>query len=861
MQRRSFELSLMIALSACAGMAPDGQIVDRYPVAIASDHESRLVEMAQRLFPQLPEEHRARIARAGGIGSRGFDPAAFDLGATDVPSLPEVDPDITANEYLGLLVSDELAERLTGAQWNILHAIADTLDQGKRVPHMCFAPDTDRDYAYAVNQLIEFPFQVRFQQITRWTSTATDGGGLGQGQPTTLTYSFVPDGTHVPDLGIGLGSGDSTLFDWLDGVYGDTATWQALFAQIFDRWSQLINVTYVYEPNDDGADLNGPGGQLGVRGDIRISAFNYQNDGNGGVLAYNNFPNDGDMAIDAYDTFYNNTAGNSLRLRNVLAHEHGHGLGMLHVCPAVGTKLMEPFISTAYDGPQLDDILNGIRHYGDVYEPNDSTAQVTDLGTLGIGQSATIENIGIDDNSDSDYFHVAVNERARITFAVGPDAGQYVQGPQDSSCSGGSLTNYNVVQDLRITAVDAGGNFLAGVNDTGFGEGEMMLFDTEVGGDFYFVVNGATSVNNVQRYLASALVTEIPFLTPLIEGDIPGTVDPGVPTSFGVTIDPREDVVAPGSAELLVSVNGAGYSAIPLTSNGGDSYTATLPAFACGDSVLFYLAVEGETGGVVTLPEDGSADPFRALVGDITVAFEDSFETDMGWSVTGVVGRARGRWERGVPMGDGSRGDAPSDADGSGSCYLTGNGNPGSDTDVDNGQTVLASPLLDLSGDPEAVLSYSRWYDNTGSGTGAAPGADVFTVEISNNAGISWTTLEVVGPDTAESSGGWFDASMRVADFVTPTNAVVVRFIAEDAGEGSVIEAAVDGVRISGLSCEEPATCIADITGDGQLNFFDVSAFLVAFSGGDLSVDFTGDGNLNFFDVSAFLTVFSGGCP
>lgn len=60
---------------------------------------------------------------------------------------------------------------------------------------------------------------------------------------------------------------------------------------------------------------------------------------------------------------------------------------------------------------------------------------------------------------------------------------------------------------------------------------------------------------------------------------------------------------------------------------------------------------------------------------------------------------------------------------------------------------------------------------------------------------------------------------------------------------------------------ESGSICIADITGDGLLNFFDVSAFLSAFSSGDLSVDLNDDGMLNFFDVSAFLSAFSAGCP
>jgi len=56
-------------------------------------------------------------------------------------------------------------------------------------------------------------------------------------------------------------------------------------------------------------------------------------------------------------------------------------------------------------------------------------------------------------------------------------------------------------------------------------------------------------------------------------------------------------------------------------------------------------------------------------------------------------------------------------------------------------------------------------------------------------------------------------------------------------------------------------SCAADLTGDGELNFFDVSAFLSAFNDGEPAADFTGDGSFNFFDVSAFLKAFAAGCP
>ena len=54
--------------------------------------------------------------------------------------------------------------------------------------------------------------------------------------------------------------------------------------------------------------------------------------------------------------------------------------------------------------------------------------------------------------------------------------------------------------------------------------------------------------------------------------------------------------------------------------------------------------------------------------------------------------------------------------------------------------------------------------------------------------------------------------------------------------------------------------CRADLNGDDDLNFFDVSEFLRLFNGGNLGADFNDDGELNFFDVSEFLQQFNAGC-
>lgn len=56
-------------------------------------------------------------------------------------------------------------------------------------------------------------------------------------------------------------------------------------------------------------------------------------------------------------------------------------------------------------------------------------------------------------------------------------------------------------------------------------------------------------------------------------------------------------------------------------------------------------------------------------------------------------------------------------------------------------------------------------------------------------------------------------------------------------------------------------SCPADLTGDGMLDFFDLSAFLEALGNEDPVADFSGDGLFDFFDVSAFLGAFGAGCP
>lgn len=515
--KRTYSLALAsTALPLLCGSAI-GAPAQSFPDCIASHDEQTLNEIARTMINSLTPAEKRIIAAEGGLGADAINLASM-LEDT-LPEAPVLAEGTSAKEFLGMLLSDELKSELTDMQLLVLQNRADILDEGKPLAMMCYAPGTNPKYIAVMEELFSYQFiadedgSSRFQQGNRWTRTATDGSGLTQGQPTTLTYSFVPDGTFIANTQ-GLGSGNSTLFNWLNGRYGSTATWQDLFHQVFDRWGELTGITYIHETNDDGSNVHNNRGVLGVRGDVRISAFNYPFDGNFGVLGYNPFPNDGDMVLDAFDIFYNSTSNNSRALRNVAAHEHGHGLGMAHVCPQTGTKLMEPSYSGGYDGPQLDDILNGQRHYGDPLEPNDSFGLATDLGTYADSGIETFRDMSIDDNSDEDTYKFDLTERAKVTFIVTPDADAYLNGGQlsNGNCSSGTTINYNALQDLQLEMFLLPDliNPVATVNATTSGGNESLVYEAEDTGTYYVRVSPATVINNIQRYRTTMIFASLP---------------------------------------------------------------------------------------------------------------------------------------------------------------------------------------------------------------------------------------------------------------------------------------------------------------------------------------------------------------
>jgi probable HAF family extracellular repeat protein len=78
-------------------------------------------------------------------------------------------------------------------------------------------------------------------------------------------------------------------------------------------------------------------------------------------------------------------------------------------------------------------------------------------------------------------------------------------------------------------------------------------------------------------------------------------------------------------------------------------------------------------------------------------------------------------------------------------------------------------------------------------------------------------------------------------------------------GWGRLLDGSVGAFLIEGFT--PPSMCAADLNGDGALDFFDVSAFLNAYTNREPAADFDGNGTWDFFDVSAFLGAYNAGCP
>jgi hypothetical protein len=418
-------------------------------------------------------------------------------------------------------------------------------------------------------QFLSITAAFAFVPEERWLGTASEPPGA-MGDPITLTWSIVPDGTLIQ------GEGESELVSFLDDLFVGEPTgsdltqrlWFPLVLSSFDRWSQVSGISFAYEANDDGQIHGSASGLVGTRGDFRLGGAHI--DGGSGTLAYSYFPSNSDLVFDTGDRgFFSNVTQNYRAFRNTLMHELGHGLGLDHVVSNTDAFLLEPAINISYDGPQLDDIRGLHWYYGDALEKangglgNDAVELATSLGMLATGGSLSIgadaandtfvspteiDFVSVANSVDADYFSFEIDGPVGLNAVLTPWGGVFNQAVQGSPQT---QFNANSRSNLTLTIFDQDGTtVLALANQTAEGGIESFTgLRLPAAGKYFARVTGSSEI--VQLYqldlaavaLAAALAGDFNF-----DGEV-GAADYAVwrntigSTGTGLAADANQDLI------------------------------------------------------------------------------------------------------------------------------------------------------------------------------------------------------------------------------------------------------------------------------------------------------------------------------
>ena len=327
-------------------------------------------------------------------------------------------------------------------------------------------------------------------------------------------------------------------------------------------------------------------------------------------------------------------------------------------------------------------------------------------------------------------------------------------------------------------------------------------------------------------------------------------LDDPMPSSGGsvsVEMEANDTTLDPSTA-VAVFNDGTGTQQIGLTTSNGTTFSGTLPALECPGTLSIRFAVadtEGELyeSSLSTVPVSDGAE----VIADV------DFNTDAGWTASTTA--TTGGWERAIPSNDSTSVNdcsAPgADADGSGYCWVTGNGFStfGCEFDIDGGATVLTSAVYTVT-DINAQVSFAWWYDNTSANNTEYD--DDFIIEVSSNSGASWTTHRSISNGNSAGTG-WTTESFPVSDYAEAGDGLRLRFTASDNDPASVVEAGLDSFRIETILCDS-GSVPGDINGDGVVDGSDLSAVLGFWGACDgCPSDLNGDGVVDGSDLSTVL--------
>lgn len=181
------------------------------------------------------------------------------------------------------------------------------------------------------------------------------------------------------------------------------------------------------------------------------------------------------------------------------------------------------------------------------------------------------------------------------------------------------------------------------------------------------------------------------------------------------------------------------------------------------------------------------------------VVFEDRFEDDGSWTVSGDA--SAGAWVRGNPvptLHTGVRAQ-PDRCDGGDSCMFTGQ-NPNAivdDEDVAGGATVLLSPPFDLSGWATATVQLRRYLYKSDADATTALRIELLAPNAAAPDGFDAYELEALAAATIDDPQNRWTPREYLGCGLPRVDGMRLRITARDDGTG-IVEAAIDTVAVIG---------------------------------------------------------------
>ncbi len=244
----------------------------------------------------------------------------------------------------------------------------------------------------------------------------------------------------------------------------------------------------------------------------------------------------------------------------------------------------------------------------------------------------------------------------------------------------------------------------------------------------------------------------------------------------------------------LVAPDGSLYLLHNRAGGSADNINQTYPVNLSGEAAngTWRLRVQDAAAGDV-----GFVDSWTLSLGGgapVTTVWSDTFETANGWTANpnGTDTATLGAWERGDPAATASNGTKQLGTTVSGTNDLvTGRlaGTTAGDFDVDGGTTSISSPAVALPATGTLNLSMS-WYLAHGTNSSST---DSFRVSIVHNGGT--TVLFTQAGAATNRNGAWAVGTWNVSAYAGQSVRILVQ--ATDASTGSLVEAAVDDVKIT----------------------------------------------------------------